>query len=207
MNDLAGGDESSATFVEKVQFSIKQKFTILIDRSTPHVILRWIIFFSMIALYVLRIYILIEYFQPNNGWHIISYGLAIYLLNNFIGFLSPMIDPELDLDESGPILPHASSADETKNLFLHKLPEFKFWYLSTKAVFIAILMTFSSLFDIPVCWPILVVYFISLFILTMKRQINHMIKHKYNPFSFASWNKKRYSSAGKNTAPLPKNNK
>ncbi|OUC48734.1 Rer1 family protein, partial [Trichinella nativa] len=35
-----------------------------------------------------------------------------------------------------------------------------------------------------VFWPILVVYFIILFCLTMKRQIKHMIKYRYVPFSF-----------------------
>ena len=39
-------------------------------------------------------------------------------------------------------------------------------------------------FNIPVFWPILLMYFIALFFLTMKRQIKHMIKYKYVPFSF-----------------------
>ena len=34
-------------------------------------------------------------------------------------------------------------------------------------------------FDIPVFWPILLVYFIILFVLTMRRQIAHMRKYKY----------------------------
>ena len=38
-------------------------------------------------------------------------------------------------------------------------------------------------FNIPVFWPILLLYFIALFVLTMKRQIKHMIKYKYVPFS------------------------
>jgi len=29
-----------------------------------------------------------------DGWYIITYGLGIFLLNNFIGFLSPLEDPE-----------------------------------------------------------------------------------------------------------------
>ena len=37
-------------------------------------------------------------------------------------------------------------------------------------------MTFFSVFNIPVFWPILLLYFIALFVLTMKRQIKHMIK-------------------------------
>ena len=45
-------------------------------------------------------------------------------------------------------------------------------------------MTFLSIFDVPVFWPILLMYFIVLFYITMKRQIAHMIKHKYIPFSF-----------------------
>ena len=44
-------------------------------------------------------------------------------------------------------------------------------------------MTFFKMFDIPVFWPILLLYFIALFVLTMKRQIKHMIKYKYVPFS------------------------
>jgi hypothetical protein len=36
----------------------------------------------------------------------------------------------------------------------------------------------------PVFWPILVLYFCMLFFVTMRKQIQHMIKHKYLPFSF-----------------------
>jgi hypothetical protein len=45
-------------------------------------------------------------------------------------------------------------------------------------------MTFFTVFDIPVFWPILLVYFFILFFITMKRQIKHMVKHRYLPFSF-----------------------
>ncbi|MBA0734994.1 hypothetical protein Gogos_018879, partial [Gossypium gossypioides] len=45
-------------------------------------------------------------------------------------------------------------------------------------------MTFFSVFDVPVFWPILLFYWIMLFILTMRKQILHMIKYKYVPFSF-----------------------
>jgi hypothetical protein len=36
---------------------------------------------------------------------------------------------------------------------------------------IAIFCTLSSIFDVPVYWPILVMYFFVLFFLTMRRQI------------------------------------
>lgn len=57
-------------------------------------------------------------------------------------------------------------------------------YAITKAFIVAFLMTFFSLFDVPVFWPILLCYWIVLFALTMKRQIMHMIKYKYVPFNF-----------------------
>lgn len=57
-------------------------------------------------------------------------------------------------------------------------------YSFTKAFFVAFLMTFFSVFDVPVFWPILLCYWIVLFVLTMKRQILHMIKYKYIPFDF-----------------------
>ncbi len=44
------------------------------------------------------------------------------------------------------------------------------------------------MFNIPVFWPILLLYFIVLFTLTMRRQIAHMRKHKYNP---CQWGKRR----------------
>lgn len=47
----------------------------------------------------------------------------------------------------------------------------------------AFIMTFFSLFDVPVFWPILLCYWIVLFVLTMRRQITHMIKYKYIPFN------------------------
>lgn len=44
-------------------------------------------------------------------------------------------------------------------------------------------MTFFPIFDVPVFWPILLIYWIVLFLVTMKRQILHMIKYRYLPFS------------------------
>lgn len=73
--------------------------------------------------------------------------------------------------------------------FARRLPEFKFWYQCIKAVWIAFTMTFFTIFDVAVFWPILALYFCVLFFLTMKRQIRHMIKYKYLPFS---WGKAKY---------------
>lgn len=142
----------------------------------------------------------------------ISCFLGIYLLNLFLAFLTPKFDPSIELDtqenemEEGPALP--TKADEEFKPFIRRLPEFKFWYVwkrrsrihcclhcfhfrysATKATVIAIVCSFFSIFDIPVFWPILLVYFCILFAITMRRQIKHMIKYRYIPFD---WGKKNY---------------
>ena len=65
---------------------------------------------------------------------------------------------------------------------IRRLPEFKFWYSATKATTIAFVCTFFELFNIPVFWPILVMYFITLFCITMKRQIK--VTCRLSLFSF-----------------------
>lgn len=57
-------------------------------------------------------------------------------------------------------------------------------YSLIKAFCIAFVLTFFSAFDVPVFWPILLFYWIVLFISTMKRQIMHMVKYRYVPFTF-----------------------
>lgn len=42
---------------------------------------------------------------------------------------------------------------------------------ATRATLISLFCTVSEVFDVPVYWPILVVYFCVLFALTMRRQI------------------------------------
>ena len=63
-------------------------------------------------------------------------------------------------------------------------------YAATRAVVIAITCTFFEFFNIPVFWPILVMYFIVLFVITMKRQIKvsqrHQHAQKHELFSIGS---------------------
>lgn len=147
----------------------------------------WIALGLLVLLYSVRVYML-------SGFYIVTYGLGIFLLNLFIGFLSP-----LEEDSDGPVLP-LNDLDEFKP-FIRRLPEFKFWYACAKAVALSFVLTFFSLFDVPVFWPILLIYFCVLFVLTMKRQIKHMLKHKYLPFSFG---KKKYQAPGQGAAGAKK---
>ncbi|KAF5792499.1 putative retrieval of early ER protein Rer1 [Helianthus annuus] len=174
MEGLGGDAASPMGPLTKWKTEFSRVFQIYLDKSTPLPVQRWLGTLAVASIYVLRVYYL-------QGFYIISYGLGIYILNLLIGFLSPKVDPELEALD-GASLPTKDS-DEFRP-FIRRLPEFKFWYAITKAFIVAFLMTFFSLFDVPVFWPILLCYWIVLFALTMKRQIMHMIKYKYVPFNF-----------------------
>lgn len=159
-----------------------QKF---LDLSVPHKSYRWSAFGGLLSLFFLRIFIA-------QGWYIICYALGIYLLNLLLAFLTPKFDPSLEqemknesIEEGLPETAEEMGDDEQEfRPFIRRLPEFKFWHNATRAVIIALFLSLWSIFDIPVFWPILLMYFIILFTLTMRRQIQHMIKYKYLPFDF-----------------------
>ncbi|KAF4660790.1 retention in endoplasmic reticulum protein 1 [Perkinsus olseni] len=149
---------------------ISRMYTYYLEKTTIWTKSRWLAFFVACAIYGIRVYFL-------QGFYIITYGWSIYLLNLFIGFISPQVDE----DSNAPVLPTRDS-DEFRP-FQRRLPEFVFWKRAMQATLISIIMTFFPFFDLPVFWPILLVYFIMLFTLTMKQQIKHMIKHRYVPWS------------------------
>ncbi|XP_011200022.1 protein RER1 isoform X2 [Bactrocera dorsalis] len=165
---------------------LSQMYQSTLDRWTPHTRMRWAGAIVILLLFLLRIFIY-------QGWYIVCYALGIYHLNLFIAFLTPKIDPEFDPYENddGPNLPTRSN--EEFRPFIRRLPEFKFWLSITKSTIIGLICTFFDFFNVPVFWPILVMYFITLFCITMKRQIKHMIKYKYLPFTR---NKPRYQRVG-----------
>ncbi|CAO1384644.1 unnamed protein product [Diamesa serratosioi] len=180
MNEDAGGSSRNAFSTFFLRLS--QLYQTQLDKWTPHAKARWFAAFSLIALFIIRII-------TTQGWYIVTYALGIYHLNLFIAFLTPKIDPSMDLDDDqGPELPTRSN--EEFRPFIRRLPEFKFWYAITKSTIIGGFCTFFEVFDIPVFWPILVMYFITLFCITMKRQIRHMIKYRYLPFTHS---KPKYS--------------
>ena len=94
------------------------------------------------------------------GFYIVTYALGIYVLNLVIGFLTPKhLQFEAAEDPAdGPTLP--TKADQEFRPFVRRLPEFKFWFLTSRALLIAFSATFFRLFDVPVFWPILLVYWV-----------------------------------------------
>ncbi|KAK7817260.1 hypothetical protein U0070_004397 [Myodes glareolus] len=134
-----------------------------LDKSTPYTAVRWVVTLGLSFVYMIRVYLL-------QGWYIVTYALGIYHLNLFIAFLSPKVDPSLMEDsDDGPSLP--TKQNEEFRPFIRRLPEFKFWHAATKGILVAMVCTFFEAFNVPVFWPILVMYFIMLFCITMKRQI------------------------------------
>lgn len=167
------GGSSSESPASKKLHELSRIYQYYLDKTTPHAVPRWVGTLVLAVIYGLRVYFV-------EGFYVITYALGIYILNLLIGFLSPLVDPEIESSD-GPMLPTKGS-DEFKP-FIRRLPEFKFWHSITKAFCIAFVMTFFSVFDVPVFWPILLCYWIVLFVLTMKRQIAHMIKYRYIPFN------------------------
>ncbi|KAI6111963.1 retrieval of early ER protein Rer1 [Pisolithus croceorrhizus] len=174
---------------------LQRQYQQTLDRWTPHVLQRWLGTFGLLIIFMLRIVL-------SQGWYIVCYALAIYLLNLLLAFLQPRFDPSLQDDlvadeieegtgDEGPTLP--SQRDDEFRPFVRRLPEWQFWLSSTRAVVVALFCTLSEVFDVPVYWPILVVYFCVLFALTMRRQIQHMLKYKYIPFDIGR--KARYGGS------------
>jgi len=161
-----------------------------LDKSTPFTTYRWMGTAALFLFFILRIFLA-------QGWYIVAYSLGIYLLNLFLAFISPKFDPSLEQDEgmedgAAGGLP-TKEEDEFKP-FVRRLPEFKFWYSTTKAITIGFVCSWFEVFNLPVFWPVLVVYWLILFMLTMRRQIQHMIKYRYVPFTVG---KTRYPGAAK----------
>lgn len=87
-------------FNKNVQFQIylllslsmfPQIYQGLLDKWTPHAKVRWVAAGFLVFLFLVRVFIC-------QGWYIVCYALGIYHLNLFIAFLTPKMDPALDLD-------------------------------------------------------------------------------------------------------------
>ena len=189
---------------DRATYRSRRRLRVLLDRATPHRTMRWLGWCGLVMLFGLRVYLA-------GGFYVVAYVWAIYNLNLLIGFLQPRDLTELQEDERLrlPTRRKARSAGSTGDMaasrnrdagaddddgieyrpFVRRLPEFQFWWQSVKSVLLALACTVTRLFDVPVFWPILVLYFLVLFGITMKRQLQHMHQYGYVPFN---WGKQRY---------------
>ncbi|KAF9012504.1 retrieval of early ER protein Rer1 [Cyathus striatus] len=191
----SGTDSTPMQNISLQYTKLQRQYQQILDRWTPHVLNRWLVTGGLLFVFMLRIVLA-------QGWYIVCYAHAIYLLNLLLAFLQPKFDPSLqddlmadEIEEGGEagVSPLPSQRDDEFRPFVRRLPEWQFWLSATRASVISLFCTFSEVFDVPVYWPILVVYFFVLFALTMRRQIQHMIKYKYVPFDIGR--KARYGGA------------
>ncbi|MQM15319.1 hypothetical protein Taro_048265 [Colocasia esculenta] len=130
MDSLVGGDGSPGggggiPYLSDWGTAAGRRYQYYLDKAMPHMLRRWAALCAVALVYVLRVGVFVQ------GFYVVSYGLGIYILNLFIAFLSPQVDPEIQelLDtgangDGGPLLPTRSS-DEFRP-FVRRLPEFKF---------------------------------------------------------------------------------
>jgi len=185
---------------------LKRRYNVFLDQITPLTLYRWLALVVLVLVFSLRILLV-------QGFYIVAYVLFIFLLNQFILFLQPkdrasLMDPAESSNGGGgasgggDALPTTIDFD-TYRPFYRKLPEFKFWHSAFKATFTALVCTFIPFCDVPVFWPILVVYSVLLFIATMRRQFMDMKRFKYVPWDIG--NKKKYAGTAKSVASTESN--
>ncbi|VWU48405.1 protein RER1, putative [Hepatocystis sp. ex Piliocolobus tephrosceles] len=191
--------EENEVFVPQLYQKIINTHNYYVDKTTLYIKTRWFSLLGILIMYILRVYYV-------TGFYVVSYALSIFLLNLFLRFLTPHnieeIYEQYENENNGLLLPMqqtneakvGSQIDDKKEFrpFLRKLNEFKFWLFATRAILISIVCTFFPFLDIPVFWPLLLFYFICLFLATMKEQIKNMIRFKYLPFNTST--KQTYGS-------------
>ena len=144
------------------------------DKIIVYRAIRWSIVGILFIIYFIRILYI-------KGYYALTYCIGIHFLNSFIGFISPLDDPEdEDLGEGDSHLPQSNN--EEFRPFQRKVKEYEFWSIMFWTLIISLPMTFFEAFNIPVFWPLLLVYFIMIFFLIMRKQIKHMIKYHYLPW-------------------------
>ena len=152
-------------------------YNIINDKIIIYPLERWLVTAILLLIYVIRVVL-------TRGYACLTYCIGIHILNSFIGFISPLEDPEeFELNKDDSFLPQKNN--EEYKPFYRKVKEFTFWNRVSMTLLVSIFLTFFKGFDIPVFWPLLLVYFFLIFGLVMKRQIQHMIKYHYLPWDYA----------------------
>lgn len=72
--------------------SLPQRYQKYLDDVVPYRLPRWAFVAILLVIYAVRVMLL-------QGWYIVTYALAIYLLNIFIAFISPKFEPLLEEED------------------------------------------------------------------------------------------------------------
>ena len=180
-NYFHGAEQPESSVIKEKSLADKTIFekigiynNIIKDKIIIYKLERWLVIGILTLIYMIRVVV-------TSGFYCLTYCIGIHFLNSFIGFISPLDDPEeYDLNRGDSFLPQKNN--EEFKPFQRKVKEYTFWSNSFYTLIIAIPMTFFRGFDIPVFWPLLVFYFVLIFTLVMRKQIQHMIKYHYLPW-------------------------
>ena len=180
---------------------LQQRYQAFLDSTTPYPLHRWAATAGLLFLFMLRIIFSQGWYIVCYALFIYLLNLFLAFLTPKFDPSYEADLAEQDVEEGEPGLPTSASAsklgstggtaagglmsgvfgsslngqstDDEFRPFIRRLPEFKFWHSATQAVVISLFCTLSSAFDIPVFWPILLMYFCILFTITMRRQIKY----------------------------------
>ena len=180
-NYFSGEEQPQSSKINEKSIADKTLFekfnlycNIIKDKIIIYQLERWLIVMILALIYIIRIVL-------TKGYYCLTYYIGIHILNSCIGFISPLEDPEeYDLNSEDSFLPQKNN--EEFKPFQRKIKEYTFWSMVCGTLLFSIPMTFFKAFDIPVFWPLLLAYFILIFALVMRRQIQHMIKYHYLPW-------------------------
>ena len=180
-NYFSGEEQPQSSKINEKSIADKTLFekfnlycNIIKDKIIIYQLERWLIVMILALIYIIRIVL-------TKGYYCLTYCIGIHILNSCIGFISPLEDPEeYDLNSEDSFLPQKNN--EEFKPFQRKIKEYTFWSMVCGTLLFSIPMTFFKAIDIPVFWPLLLAYFILIFALVMRRQIQHMIKYHYLPW-------------------------
>ncbi|EEB90712.1 hypothetical protein MPER_11046 [Moniliophthora perniciosa FA553] len=89
MSDSGSGvDPSPIQNISASYTKLQRQYQQILDRWTPYTLHRWLATGGLLIIFMLRIVLA-------QGWYIVCYAHAIYLLNLLLAFLQPKFDPSL----------------------------------------------------------------------------------------------------------------
>lgn len=155
----------------------------VVDSWAIHARRRWTIFALVFLAFLVRMVLL-------DGYYAAMYLLSFYIVQNVIQYLTPSELPTIqEEEESGVVydIPVAIAAGRTSDAskpMLRKMGEFKLWKKTFAASLLCLVATFIPALDVPVFWPILLLYFLFVLVSVVARQYHHMRRYGYSLADF-----------------------
>ncbi|EAN81051.1 putative endoplasmatic reticulum retrieval protein [Trypanosoma cruzi] len=168
--DITGKSSAWDEFKRKAHLTYQR----YLDKTVPHRAMRWAMFGFLLMFYIIRVFF-------HGGFYVITYGMGIHLLYLLLLLVTPLAEDEFA--EDSPLPRTAAGNDGEFRPFVPRVQEFVVWKSMFRVVSICLFLTLFNFLDIPVFWPILLLYFIVLTVTQMGSRIKHMMKHRYVPWN------------------------